>query len=698
MQLFKNSKSKSATSAILGAIAFIPPCALAETTTSDHSHHQIHELDPFVVSVSLAPRSSRDMLTPTTVVALDKLEIRLAPTLGEVLDDQPGVHSTMFGAGASRPVIRGLEGNRLRVMESGVDIGDLSSDSPDHAVSLEPFFIERIEVLRGASTLLYGSSAIGGVVNVIDKRIPRVLPPQKATLESITDFQSAANGWSFGGLATVSMQDIAVSISYFERDHNDYEIPGHPDHDEEHDDEEPTGILENSFLESTSSSVAASWFASENTRFSVAWTAYESQYGVPGHEHGTHGEHQEDHEEHEEEHTHHEDDEHGISIDLKQSTVDLEFEHRIENSWLKAIEGRLRHVDYDHQELEREAIGTDFARESTEARLIASYHAGSNKQGAFGIQWFSLDSMAVGEESLTPDSTTIDTALFLLQEIQINNIRVEGGLRAEHREIQITDEDNYNGWATSGSLGAKIQLTENWSIGALFNHAQRHPVATELYAFGPHAATRQFEIGDSSLVSESANGIDISLHLDTSEWSASLTAFYTGFSDFIYAAPAEEQQLGFRVYRYTQADTTFHGLEAEATWHAWHVGDTFFDIGFQADTVYADIEQTSDHPPRIPPLRLGPRVQFGSRNWMINSSVLHSFEQDRTSPFEASSDAYTDWSASLLLDLPFQTGNWHLIVSGRNLLDEEIRPHTSALKEVAPAPGRDVQITLSTFF
>ncbi|AWT59040.1 MAG: putative TonB-dependent receptor [Candidatus Moanabacter tarae] len=693
MHIFR--KSKPVRSTILSSIAFLPSFSLADTITSDHSHTEIHELNPFVVNASLTPRSSQDMLTPTTVVAFDTLEISLAPTLGEALDNQPGVHSTAFGAGASRPVIRGLEGNRLRVMESGVDIGDLSAESPDHAVSLEPFFIERIEVLRGASTLLFGSSAIGGVVNVIDKRIPRTRPLQNASLAAITDYQSASDGWSLGGLTTVSLQDIVVSVSYLDRDHKNYSIPGHSDHDEE-----PTGILENSFLESKANSVALSWFASGNTRFSIARTTYESQYGVPWHEHGTHQEHEHEgnHEEDKEEESHHEDDEHGISIDLNQSTVDLDFEHTMENSWLNAIEGRLRHVEYDHQELEGDDIGTDFNRESTEARLIATYLTGPNDQGAFGIQWLSLDSMAVGEESLTPDSTTTDTALFLLQDMQINNIRVEGGIRVEHREIQITDDEGYDGWALSGSLGAKIQLTEHWSIGTLFNHAERHPVATELYASGPHAATQQFEIGDSSFGSESANGIDLSLHWDESDLSASLTAFHTDFSDFIYAAPTKDEQHGFRVYQYTQANTTFYGLEATLTWHAWQANNAYFDISFQVDTVNANIEKTNDLLPRIPPLRLGPRVQFGSEDWMINSSILHSFPQDRTSPFEASSDAYTNWSASLLIDLPFQTGNWHLILSGRNLLDEEIRPHTSPLKEVAPAPGRHVKITLSTAF
>ena len=694
MHTFKPTSFRNNTYTILLAWLLIASSHFTQAEPDSHSHGEIHELDPFVVDASLSPRSSRDMLTPATVVVADELETSLAPTIGQLLDGQPGVHATAFGAGASRPVIRGLEGNRLRLMESGVDSGDLSADSPDHAVAFEPFFIDRVEVLRGASTLLYGSSAIGGVVNVIDKRIPRQLPG-RSTLQTMGDYQSAAEGWTVGALATIPMEQFVVSASILDRDHGDYSIPGHPDHDAEHMNEEPSGVLENSFLEARVGSLGVAWFPGEQTRFSIAWTTTDSLYGVPGHLHGEHGEvdHAEDHDEEVDE-----EDEESVVIDLSQSTLDFEAEHRFNNAFLQSIEGRIRYVRYDHQELEGEEIGTDFDRESMEARFVATYLAAESAPGALGLQLTGVEYKVAGEEALTPDSETRDVALFFLQEWQTGNLRFEGGLRAEHRSIDAEESPGYSDWAFSGSLGMRVQIDGNWSMGALFTHAGRHPGTTELYADGPHAATRQFEIGDASLEVETANGFDLSLHYETDLISASLTAFHTGFSDFIYPSPTDEEQEGFPVYRYGQVDADFSGLETELTWHAWHEGEAFFDFGLMMDWVDTEIKGSRENLPRIPPVRLGASVHFGAERWLVRTSLRRSFKQDDVARFEEPSAAYTDWSAALLLDLPINRGEWHLVIAGDNLLDEEIRPHTSPIKDVAPLPGRSLRINLLVTF
>lgn len=699
------------------------------TGAEPQTAREIHDLDPFVVNAALAPRSSRDMLTPTEVLAFQDLALSQQPTLGGLLEGLPGVHASSFGAGANRPVIRGLDGNRLRVMESGVDSGDLSADSPDHAVALEPFFVEQVEVLKGPSTLLYGSSAIGGVVNVIDKRIPRQLPADPVSFEALVGYHSGADGWTAAGIGSVQIDDFIVSFSYLDRDHGNYSIPGtaerehsdeHDEHGEEaHSEEDPhseeehgheeerIGLLADSFLESESASLAVSWFASGNTRLSMAVTSYDSSYGVPGHMHGGHehaGEEHEHHEHHDEdgdhEHDEHEsgEEEEGVRIDLNQWAVDFEFKHTFPHSLFKAIEARFRYVDYEHQELEGEVVGTDFDRESLEARVTASYAMRSDDLGAIGFQWHSLDSKAMGPESLTPESATTDGAVFVIQELNLGDIRLEGGARAEYREISVSGAEDYEDWAASFSFGAKWQIAEAWSVGALVNHSQRHPVATELYAMGPHAATRQFEIGDSSLGVESANGLDLSLHFHSGVWSASLTAFYTAFSDFIYAAPGDEFEDGLRVFRYDQVDVDFYGLEAEVVWHTLHTEDAFFDIGFQLDSVTTDISGSSYHLPRIPPLRVGTEWVLGFEGWLIRSSVLHSFEQEDTAAFEESTEAYTDWSTDLLIELPFRHGDWNLVIGWQNLLNEEIRPHTSPLKDLAPAPGRHLRVHLNVAF
>ena len=676
---------------IAATALFLTHPGILYSNSEKHQHDEVHDLTPYVVNATLAPRSSRDMLNPATVMSGDELEQRLSSTIGQILDEQPGVHSTAFGAGASRPVIRGLEGFRLKIMESGIDSGDLSANSPDHAVAIEPFFADRIEVLRGASTLLYGSSAIGGVVNVIDKRIPREQIGSAATVDLMTAYDSSAEGWTFGGLTEIPAEEFVVSFSYLDRAHDDYSIPGHPDHDPDHEDEEPSGVLENSFLESQTGSAAVSWFPSDRTRLSLAFVTTDSQYGVPGHAH--HEEHEEEEDDHHEEH-----EEEGVFIDMAQSTLDLEFEHTLTDSWIQSLEGRVRFVEYDHQEIEGDELGTDFDRDSWEARLTATYLSGDSAPGAIGTQLSSLDSQAVGEESLTPESETNDMAVFLLQEWHAGNLRVEGGARAERREIEASEAGDYADWAYSYSLGAKLELSDEWSLGLLFNRAQRHPSAQELFAYGPHAATRQFEIGDGELGIETANSVDLSLHYKNDVVSGSLTAFHTDFSDFIYGNPTDQELEEFRVFEFTQVDTTFRGLEAELLWHALHGEDLFLDFGFVVDWVETKIKHSDDNLPKIPPVRVGASVLLGSGNWVFRSSLRHSFKQDDIASFEEPSPAYTNLSASLLLDLPIPEGVWHLVISGDNLLDEEIRSHTSPLKDVAPAPGRSLRVNVSVQF
>jgi iron complex outermembrane receptor protein len=677
----------------------------------DHSHEEVHDLDPLVVDATIAPRNSRDMLNPTTVVTARELDRVRSTSLGATLDGQPGVHATAFGAGASRPVIRGMEGVRLKVLESGVDSGDLSADSPDHATAIEPFFIDRVEVLRGASTLLFGSSAIGGAVNVIDKRVPRTMP-EAASAEGFVSYDSASEGWTYGALVELPLERIAISASYLERDHEDYEIPGmaeleeayhdeddHDDHHEDEHEEEIVGLLENSFVEASTASLGVSWFPSKDTRVTVAWQTTESLYGVPGHAHA----HEAGHEEEEHGEEGHEDDEHGhgeegVAIDMDQSMLDLELEHRVDSNWLKSIEGRIRLVDYEHQELEGDEVGTDFDKETLEARLIATYAFESEDPGAFGIQWSDLDSKAVGEESLTPESQTRDLALFLIQEWTFEDFRVEGGLRMEHRDLDAEGTAGYDAWAQSASIGSRWTASDELSLGILLNLSGRHPTATELFADGPHAATRQFEIGNAGLDAEAAQGIDLSLQYQNPILSFGLTAFVTDFSDYIFASPTGDEEDGLPIFVYAQVDAQFMGLEAQSTWHVWHEGDTWFDIGFLADMVDTDIENSSGELPRIPPARIGIRLDYVTGPWRIHTRLLRSLKQDDTALNELPTAAYTNWTASLSFDLPTQNGNWRFTLAGENLLDEEIRVHTSPIKDLAPSPGRTVRATISAAF
>jgi iron complex outermembrane receptor protein len=665
---------------------------------------EVHDLDPFVVNATTVPRSSRDMLNPASVLTGQELDSKRSATIGETLEGQAGIHASAFGAGASRPIIRGFDGPRIRVMESGIGSGDLSADSPDHAVAVEPFFAERIEILRGPSTLLFGSSAIGGVVNVVDRRIPRNRAEDPWSGELLFDYNSSSNGMTGAGFLSGNLDQITVAVSFLKRDFGDYSIPGwaelHDKHETEgeedhhHDEEVPTGVLENSFSKLKTGSAGVSWFPENGTRVSLVWIGSDSQYGVPGHEH-QYAEHEGD-EDHDE--LGHEEGEDSVWINLKHTSWDFEFEHPIRGAWIETVEGRVRYVNYEHQEMEGDALGTAFANELWEARFTASYAIQDTHPGTLGTQITYMDSSADGEEALMPPSQTRDSSLFILQEWAFNRLRVEAGLRGEYRKINAEDRAGYDGWATSVSLGAHYQIGESWSAGLLLNRSQRHPTSTELYADGPHAATRQFEVGDPDLEGETANGIDLSLQFQSAHFDFGVTAFYNDFSDYIYASPTEDVRDGLNVYQFGAVDARFHGMETQGTWHLFHGEKSYFDLGVLFDWVEADIAGSADNLPRIPPARVGLRAVYGQSFWSVRSTCRYAFEQNDTAPFEIPTAAYMDWSVDLSIAFPFAGSMWNLLVAGENLLDEDIRYHTSPIKDVAPAPGRHIRVSMSVVF
>ncbi|HYG61137.1 MAG TPA: TonB-dependent receptor plug domain-containing protein, partial [Thermoanaerobaculia bacterium] len=333
--------------------------------TLDLTVHQ----DEILVTASPDARSRNEVAQPTSVLSGEELQRQLQPTLGETLNEQPGVTSTSFGMGASRPVIRGLGGDRIRVLESGLGSGDASTTSPDHAVSVDPLSAERIEVLRGPATLLYGSSAVGGVVNVIDNRIPDALPEE--AVAGTVEVRGGSVADERGGAAALQggFGRFAWSASFHTRETDDYDIPGFAESEalrraeeeegEEH--EQATGRLPNSATDSEGGSLGASWIG-DGGFLGVSVTGFDSLYGIPGgHEH-----HHEEGEEHEEEE---EGEEPGVRVDLTQRRYDLRGGVTRPFAFFRGANVRFGVSDYEHQELEGEEVGTLFTSDSREGRV-----------------------------------------------------------------------------------------------------------------------------------------------------------------------------------------------------------------------------------------------------------------------------------------------------------------------------------------
>ena len=653
----------------------------AHMMNAQSSAETVYQLDDYIVSAGPNLRSIADYAAPVNVVTATEISRQSGGSLGAVLDWQPGVSSSSFGAGASRPILRGFDGPRVRILDAGIESMDVSDTSPDHAVTLEPLLTERVEVLRGPSTLLYGSSAIGGAVNVIGKEMPRQRVDAKGyegALEARRD--SVSDGDALAGYATVGDDDWALTITAVDRDADDYEIP---DDAQEHDAEGDT--LENSFVETEQYSVGASWFFSEENRIGFSFSNYQTRYGVPGHGHEDHhgagagagaGGH---------------DDEEAVAIDMERKRYDVELELVDVNDWIEALRTRFGYTDYEHSEGD-----TVFEREGWELRAEAAHTPWwVIDEGVIGVQISDVDFSALGEESFTPASTTKTQALFVSEHIHGEVLHYEFGGRIERTDIvEDKDQRDYDELAISLAAGATWHIDEQNSLSLVLQRSQRNPTSTELYAEGAHHATSQYEKGDPSLKQETAYGVDLTYRSTHENWQAEVSLFYTYFDDYIFSEEQEDEEIGgLHVYNFVAIDAEFYGLEAQLDYTLAKTEGSQLLLSLMGDWVHATNEDTGDDLPRMPPMRIGSRLSWATGNWDSGVELRYAFEQDNTGPEETSTDDYL----KLNLDVNYRLDLGNAITAvlfarAENLLDEEIRHHTSFIKEEAALPGRNFTI------
>ena len=648
----------------------------AHIMNAESSAETVYQLDDYIVSAGPNLRSIADYAAPVNVVTAQELSRQSGSTLGAVLDWQPGVSSSSFGAGASRPILRGFDGPRVRILDAGIESMDVSDTSPDHAVTLEPLLTERVEVLRGPSTLLYGSSAIGGAVNVISKEMPRQRVDPKGyegAIEARHDSVSGAD--TLAGYTTVGQDNWALTVTAVDRDADEYEIP---DDAQEEDAEGDT--LENSFVETEQYSVGASWFFSEENRIGFSFSNYQTRYGVPGHGH-------EDH---------HgapapAADEESVAIDLERKRYDMELELVDVNDWIEALRMRLGYTDYEHSEGD-----TVFEREGWELRAEAAHTPWwVIDEGMVGVQFSDVDFSALGTESFTPASTTKTQALFVSEHIHGEVLHYELGGRIERTDIAEDEEQrSYDELAISLAAGATWHIDEQNSLSLVLQRSQRNPTSTELYAEGPHFATSQYEFGDANLEQETAYGVDLTYRTTHENWQAEVSLFYTYFDDYIFSEEREGEEIDeLHVYDFVAIDAEFYGLEAQLDYTLAKTEGSQLLLSLMGDWVHATNEDTGDDLARMPPMRIGSRLSWATGNWDSGVELRYAFEQDNTGPEETSTDDYL----KLNLDVNYRLDLGDAITAvlfarAENLLDEEIRHHTSFIKEEAALPGRNFTI------
>jgi iron complex outermembrane receptor protein len=642
------------------------------------------------------PLSAEGLALASEVLEGEDLARKLQSSIGETVGREPGVHAANFGQAASRPVIHGLSGPRVRMMEDRIDALDASVTSADHAVTIEPFIADRIEVLKGPSTLLYGSGAIGGVVDVHTGRIPHepAARPWSGRLE--TRYADNAERKTVAGRLDGGAGAVAWHVDGFTREADAYEIPGFAESElmrerEAAEGEEPgeaEGRLPGSEVDADGGAVGIS-LVGDRGFAGVALSVLGADYGLPGGHH---------HEEPEPAGGHAGE---TPRVDLDQTRVDLEAGLSDPLPGFQSLNVRVGINDYRHREIEPGgAIATTFDNEAVEGRVELTHHPVAGWGGAFGIQYGHRDLSAVGEEAFIPPVDTTSFGAFWVAERSFASFDLEGGVRIESVEVDPRGGGSETFTSHAASVGLIVPFGEAWSLGLLADYATRAPIAEELYSFGPHLATGAFQVGNPDLDEEKALNLAVNLRYAGERWFFSGTAYYNDFSEFIYEAPAGTEQDGLPVQAFTQDDATFAGLDAEvrATVAEGEAGS--LELSARFDTVRGQVDVPgNDHLPRMPPTRYGLGV---AGHWgIVRASLDHLWVRDQNdvADFELPTDGYRDLRAFVGADLP--VGGEVILtvfVQGRNLTDDDQRQHPSFIKDSAPMPGRTVEAGLRARF
>ena len=693
-----------------------------------------------VIDVHATPMhlSVMESATPVSVLSGETLRRQQAATLGDTLEKLPGVQSNFHGNVASTPIIRGLSGPRVLITQNGLDVSDVSRVGPDHAVASEASTAKQIEVLRGPATLFFGSGAIGGVVNVVDQRVPTSTETRG---EFVLETQTV-NDQKLGTFnVTTGVDNMAFYADGFYRDSNDYETPVAPDID----DPDGAHVVENSNEESNGFTLGTSYLFDQGY-VGVAVERFEREYGVPGHSHGG---------------------DTSVFADLEQTKYQLLGEYNFTNDFLQSVHFRAGYTDYEHAEVEGGLVGTTFSNETEELRVELLHKPMAGWRGGISLHYKGSDVFAQGEEAFTPPSEMEMFAVALMEERHFGDFLVQLGARAESVTLDASsvllpeldahehddehdhdehahDEHEHEGsefirqfavdqefTPISLSAGVVYTINESYNVGVSLSRSERAPSASELLSFGPHIGTRTYEIGalfdlseegefvlsQTAIDLETANNIDLTFRKTQGDVGFVFNAFYNQVDNYyfqeetgLFAESGHDHDHGeeghgeeehsedehsdeLPVYLFGSADAILHGFELQV---AWQTTDNL-KLDFFADYVKARLKDGGALP-RTSPMRVGSHVAYTLDNIRADLDITHFAKQDDISTFETETDGYTLVDASITYDIPLGDIDLSVYLSGENLTDEEARVHTSFLKDIAPRPGRNFAFGVRGYF
>ena len=657
---------------------------------ADADHHDHDE----VIVVTGVRRKAGDVLGGLTVLDSEELAKDVRPSIGETLARQPGISASSFGPTASRPILRGLSGDRIRLLTDGIGSFDVSASSPDHAVALNPLTAERIEVLRGPSALLYGSSAIGGVVNIVDRRIPRRAPENAVGVAGLLSYGTAADERS----ANLSVDVPVTGHFILHADGNwsksdDLETGGHLLTKELRGQAAASPDPEIQALADLKgklpNSAAKSWEAAGGLAYvdgdlniGASFTHHDALYGVPirfSLDPTIEAE--------------------APTIDVSQDRYDARAEIPLSGLFSQV---RLRggYSKYRHHEIEDTGeIASTFRSKGGEGRAELVQAERGGWSGTSGLQSLDRKVGIEGEEKFLPDSKQRQTGIFTMQSVVRGPFRLEGGARIEFSKLSAAEDEDLETPAMkrsfttfSASGGASYDFSPGWRAGATLAYSSRAPSIEELFANGPHAGTQAFEVGDPGLDPEKSVSAEVSIRRHSGPVRITASAYYTHFSNYIFQAQTGEIEDNLPVFAYGQGKANYYGFELETKAELGDALGIHWDGDLIADYVHATVKDFGPAP-QIPPLRLLGGISGSKGPVEGRVEVEHAFRQNRNAPLETETDGYTLVNASLdwtpLADNPDLT----LSLAANNIFDVVARRHSSLLKDYAPLAGRDIRVT-----
>ena len=622
-----------------------------------------------VVTGSLVARAANEVLRPTSVFAGEDLQRRLAGTLAETLSSEPGLAVSTMGPASAHPVIRGLSGDRILMLEDGERVGDQFASGPDHATAIDPSSARRIEVIRGPGAILYGSNALGGIINVVRDDVPSSVPHHFTGAFTLQG-QSVSNAAGGSLNATYGLTDhIPVRLEVARRTSGDLKTPA--------------GVLNNTSTDVRELSGGTSW-VDDWGHAGATFRYYGNDYGIPGGFVGGH--------------------EAGVRIEMERTATRLRSLIRPRRVF-ETIEIDAGYTWYRHKEIEPpDILGTLFERQTVSGELLAR-HAdwGPFSSGGVGAR-ASWEDFGFGGGLYTPNSTHTSFAVFALEELDLNPVRLEAGLRYDWARVRPEQEDRSSDighirarsfGAASGSLGALARLTRHLTVGASLARAFRTPSVNELFSEGPHLAAYAFEVGNPSLDTERGAGVDAFVRLTGNRLNAEMTVFRNAISGYVFPLETGElSRVRLPVFQFHGEDAVLAGFESALEWAV--VGD--LTVEAVASYVRGRIEATGEPLPLIPPLQGRFAVGYAPRAWFVEAETRVAARQDRTGPFESATDGYAvfDLSAGIRITV---RGRLNVItVRGENLGNTEYRNHLSRVKEIMPEAGRSVSVAYRVVF